>query len=330
MMRTLYLSQQGSCVHLKQELLQVLYDRQLIQEVALPTLEQVMVFGRSHLTVDVIRECLKRNIPIAYLSRQGYCYGRVIAIEQGYRRLGIRQKGMPDEWRMQIARQLVWAKVLNSRVLLMRQIRQRPTPSGEVTLSSLAYLAEQILKAPSAEVLRGLEGSAAYSYFQELGLCLQKPGFSFLHRTRRPPTNPVNAMLSFGYMLLWNHLLTVVDLQDLDPYEGCFHASSERHAALVSDLIEPFRSPIVDSLVLWLVNKGVIQPEKDFDYRNGGCFLGELGRKKYLQAFVQRMEGRIQVEDGEQPRWDLLMQQVRHFKRCVYDPEAKFQPYRIR
>jgi len=329
-MRTLYVSRQGCWVGVRQECLQVRWQGQVVEEVALPTLEQVMVFGRSQVSVDALRACLCRDVPVAFLSRQGFCYGRLLGIERGYRRLGVRQRQMDEDWRLGIAQRLVWAKVMNGRVLLMRQLRQRPSESGEMTVSSLEYLAEEALRASGLEVLRGIEGAAAGMYFQELGNCLRRPGFVLINRTRRPPTNPVNAMLSFGYMVLWNHVMTVVELQDLDPYEGCLHASGDRHAALVSDLLEPFRASVVDSLVLWLVNKGMMNAEKDFVYADGGCFLNEEGRKKYLQAFVQRMEGKIQTDGGEQPRWDLLTQEVRKFKQCVYDSSCVFEPYRIR
>lgn len=329
-MRTLYVSRQGCWVGVRQECLRVVWRGEVVEEVGLPTLEQVLVFGRSQVSVDAIRACLQRDVPVAFLSRQGYCYGRLIGIERGYRRLGMRQRGLDEGWRLGMARLLVWGKVMNGRVLLMRQLRGRPTESGEMTVGSLGYLGERALRAEGVEELRGIEGTAAQMYFQELGNCLVRSGFALVSRTRRPPTNPVNAMLSFGYMVLWNHLLTLVELQDLDPYEGCFHASGERHAALVSDLIEPFRAPVVDSLVLWLVNKGVMDAEADFDFVNGGCVLNEEGRRKYLRAFVQRMEGKIQTDAGEQPRWDLLTQEVRKYKQCVYEGVVDFQPYRIR
>jgi len=329
-MRTLYVSQQRCRLSLKQEFVMVYLGESLLQEVPLPLLEQILIFGRSQVTTDVVRACLRRNIPIAYLSRLGYCYGRLVPIERGYRRLAHLQQALPEEWRLQTAAQMVRAKLLNSRVLLMRQLRQRPTETGDLTLRSLEHLAAQALEAKSLDQLRGIEGAAAALYFPELGNCLQQRGFVLLNRTRQPPTNPVNAMLSFGYMVLWNHLLTLIELQDLDPYQGCLHASSERHAALVSDLLEEFRAPIVDSIVLWLINKGIMNIEEDFEYRDGGCFLSDSGRKKYLTAFIQRMEGSIQTPDGDQPRWDLLTQQVKKFKQSVYNPQDLYQPYRIR
>ncbi len=177
----------------------------------------------------------------------------------------------------------------------------------------------------------GFEGAGAREYFSAFGECLNNTEFIFAGRSRRPPGNPVNAMLSFGYQVLWNHLLTLIELQGLDPYYPCLHQGSERHAALASDLIEEFRAPIVDSLVMYMVNRKLMDTEQDFVYHEGGCYLNDSGRPKYLKAFLQRMEEEIQTESGEkQPKWDLLTQQIKAFKQFVYDPIQLYKPYQIR
>jgi CRISP-associated protein Cas1 len=186
-------------------------------------------------------------------------------------------------------------------------------------------------KKVAKERLMGFEGAGAAQYFSMLGDCLTNSDFVFISRSRRPPGNPVNAILSFGYQVLWNHLLALIELQGLDPYYGCLHVGNDGHAALASDLIEEFRAPIVDSLLLWLVNSRVIDAKDDFDYRDGGCFLNDRGRRKYLQAFLQRMEEQIQDDNGEkQPRWDLLTRQVKAYKQFVYNPSYQYQSYQIR
>ncbi len=289
-----------------------------------------MIFGYAQMTTQAVRACLSRDIPIAFLSRLGYCYGRVIPIERGYRRLAHLQQSVSEQWRLQTAQQIVRAKLLNSRVLLMRQLRESPTESGAMVVNSLGYLAAQASQAQGLEQLRGIEGAGAALYFPELGNCLRREGFVLLTRTRRPPTNPVNAMLSFGYSVLWNHLLTLIELQDLHPYEGCLHQGNPQHAALVSDLLEEFRAPIIDSLMLGLVNRGIIQVDKDFSYEKGGCFLNESGRKKFLKSFLDRMTSKINTDGVIQPFWDVLTQQVRQYKRCILNPELRYQPYQIR
>jgi CRISPR-associated protein Cas1 len=171
----------------------------------------------------------------------------------------------------------------------------------------------------------GLEEAGAASYFAAFGECLTGEGFVFLARSRRPP-NPINAMLSFGYQVLWNHLLTLIELQGLDPYYGCLHQGHEHHAALASDLIEEFRASIVDSLVSSLANRELVSVADDFEYHDGGCYLNQSGRRKFLQAFLQRMEESVE----NQPCRNLLSQQVIAYKRFVYDPSRMYSPYLIR
>lgn len=329
-MRSLYISQQGCYVTLRQELVVIKQGQTILDEVQLPLLEQILLFGKSQVTTQLIRACLQRDIPIAYLSRMGYCYGRMLPIGRGYRQLSRYQQQMLAVERLVIARRIVWAKLRNSRVILLRQQRRQESAAIATALQNLEYLAEQTTQAESVERLMGLEGAGAAAYFSAFGECLSQPGFVFLGRSRRPPGNPVNAMLSFGYQVLWNHLLALIELQGLDPYHACLHQGCERHAALASDLIEEFRAPIVDSLTLYLVNRGVVNADQDFEYHDGGCFLNDTGRKKYLRAFLQRMEEVLRTDDGEQPRWDTLAQQVKAYKQCVYAPSTTYQPYLIR
>lgn len=325
-MRTLYVSQQGCYVVLQQETLIVKQGETVHAKVQLPLLEAILIFGKSQVTTQVIRTCLWRDIPIAYLSRMGYCYGRVMPIERGYRQLSRYQQQLGVAERLVTARAIVQAKLKNSRVLLRRQKKRVELELLEPVLRRLEYLALQAARADSLERLMGFEGAGAAQYFSAFGECLTNPEFVFTARIRHPPGNPVNAMLSFGYQILWNHLLALIEMQGLDPYQACLHQGTERHAALASDLIEEFRAPLVDSLVTYLINRKLIDAKTDFVYHNGGCYLNDCGRTKYLKAFVQRME-ETQTEEGGQPRWDLLNQQVKAYKQFVYNPVQFYQPY---
>jgi CRISP-associated protein Cas1 len=330
-MRTVYVSQPGCYVSLHQEMLVIKKGESVLAEIQLPLLEQVLIFGKSQVTTQAIRSCLWRNIPIAYLSRMGYCYGRILPIERGYRQLSRYQQQLCFAERLQVARLIVQAKLKNSRVILMRQQRRQASDAITFAINCLEHLIKKAGEAETIEKLMGMEGSGAAQYFAAFEECLSNPDFVFVGRSRRPPGNPVNAMLSFGYQVLWNHLLSLIELQGLDPYSACLHQGTERHAALASDLIEEFRSPIIDSLVLYLVNNGMIKADTDFVFCNSGCFLNDSGRQKFLMAFVRRMEESFTNNSGDsQPKWDLLNQQVKAFKQFVYDPVQLYQPYQIR
>jgi CRISPR-associated protein Cas1 len=246
-MRSLYVSQQGCYVTLQQETLVIKQGETIYARVQLPLLEQILIFGKSQVTTQVIRTCLWRDIPIAYLSRMGYCYGRVMPIERGYRQLSRYQQQLGMVERLVTAQAIVCAKLKNSRIFLRRQRRRRESELLEQVLQRLDYLAIQAAEADSLERLMGFEGAGAVQYFSAFGECLNNPEFVFSGRTRRPPGNPVNAMLSFGYQILWNHLLALIEIQGLDPYQACLHQGTERHAALASDLVEEFRVRFVQS-----------------------------------------------------------------------------------
>ena len=330
MTRSLYVSQQGCYLSLQQELVLIKQGQTVLNEVQLPLLEQILIFGNSQVTTQVIRACLHRDIPIAYLSQMGYCLGRLLPIERGYRQLSRYQQQLSLEDQLRVARVVVQAKLKNSRVILLRQQRRQESDVTALAIQNLAHLAEKVMLAESIDRIMGLEGAGAASYFSAFGECLSDPAFVFVARSRRPPGNPVNAMLSFGYQILWNHLLSLIELQGLDPYYSCLHQGSERHAALASDLIEEFRAAIVDSLVLYLVNRGMMDSDRDFEHHEGGCYLNDVGRRKYLRAFVQRMEETIQEGAESYPRWGLLMQQVKGYKQFIYDPSRLYLPHQIR
>ncbi|BAZ81471.1 CRISPR-associated endonuclease Cas1 [Sphaerospermopsis kisseleviana CS-549] len=330
-MRTLYISRQGCYISLKAETLIVKQGETIHGEIQLPLLEQILIFGKSQMTTEAIRSCLWRDIPIAYLSRMGYCYGRLMPIARGYRQLSRYQQQLTTTDKLIVAQNIVAGKLKNSRTFLQRQQRRNPSTTTEMAIKSLAVLIQKAREAETTERLMGLEGAGAAQYFSAFGECLNHPNFIFLARSRRPPGNPVNAMLSFGYQILWNHILTLIEIQGLDPYYACLHQGTERHAALASDLIEEFRAPIIDSLVLWLINSKIMDDTQDFVYHDGGCYLNNHGREKYIKYFLQKLEEDVQNQKGEnQPRWDLMTQQIKIFKEFVYQPSQVYQPYQIR
>ncbi|MBW4700153.1 MAG: CRISPR-associated endonuclease Cas1 [Aphanocapsa lilacina HA4352-LM1] len=329
-MNTLYLLEQGCTLSLAGEVLRVRKQQQLRQEVSLPTLKQVLVFGTSQLSTGVIRVCLYREIRIAYLSRQGRCYGRLLPTGTDDRRLVRLQHRLDEQTQLGVARAIVQAKIHNSRVMLMRCRRRRPQPELDRPIQYLEHFARKAAQAESVEQLRGYEGASAAQYFPALGCAMTGTGFVLVERSRRPPLNPVNAMLSFGYQVLWNHVLAQLEIQGLDTCASVFHTDNDRHPALASDLLEEFRAPIVDALVLWLVNSRVVDAQEDFDYHDGGCYLNETGRRKFLGHFIQRMNEEVQIDDSTLPRWGLIERQVLRFKQFLLRPDQTYQSYRIR
>jgi CRISP-associated protein Cas1 len=328
-LRTLYISEQGCSVSLDSETIIIKKKDCILNRAQLPLLEQILVFGNSQITTQTIKACLKRNIPIAYLSQAGYCYGKTYPTSRDLRHLHQLQQQLNPADALIAAQQIVKAKLMNSRTILQRQNRRLHHDEIALAIDKLENIIHKLTQADNIDKLRGFEGIGAKYYFTGLGKCISNPDFEFTSRSRRPPADPVNAMLSFGYQVLWNHLLSIIELQRLDPYYGCLHQPSDRHPALASDLIEEFRAPIVDSLVLMMINQHAIDLS-DFIFRDGGCYLNISGSKKYIKAFLTRMETEIDRDDGnKQPKWDAIVQQIKTYKGFIYSPIEIYQPYQI-
>lgn len=322
-MRTVYLLRQHGTARLDGEQLVVRHGDAEIDRVGLPLVDQILVMGNVQLSTPLLRACLQRQIPVVFVTRQGWCQGRVQPLECGYRHRGRYQQQLGEGERLLAARRLISGKIANARVLLQRLTRRERSTDLEATIQRLRWHLEQAGKARDGDRLRGIEGNAASEYFTGLGLLLADDGFPFLGRHRRPPTTAFDAVSGFAYALLWNAMLTRIELQGLDPYEGVLHVGSPRHAALVSDLIEPLRTLLADPFNVWLIRSRRLKAERDFETRDGGIFLNEAGRRLWLKAWGNYMAESVSLApDRRGPRWELLDQVVRAFVRFVYDPAA--------
>jgi len=322
-MRTVYLMRPFGTAGLDGEQLVVRHRGEEIDRVGLPLVDQVVVMGNVQLSTPLLRACLARQVPVVFANRQGWCQGRLHPLEAGYRHRGRYQQQLGDGERLVAARRLIGNKIANGRVLLQRLTRRQRPAELAGAIDRLRWHGQQVERAKDSERLRGLEGNAAAEYFAALGQLLADDGFPFLGRHRRPPTTAFDAVCGFGYSVLWNAMLTRIELQGLDPYEGVLHAGSPRHAALVSDLIEPLRTLLVDPFNVWMIRTRRLRADRDFEPRDGGVFLGDQGRRMWLQSWGSYMAETVSLVDHRRgPRWELLDGVVRGFVRFVYDPAA--------
>ena len=329
-MRTLYLLRPHGTAGIEGEQLVVHSEGQELDRMGLPLLDQILVIGQMQLTTQLIRACLRRGIPIAYLSSSGQCLGRLQPLDGGYRHRARRQADLPQERRLAVACALVSGKIANSRVVLQRFSRRGGRVAVEPCLRRLGQLQALTIRAPNSDHLRGLEGSAAALYFRSLGGLLESDGFGFVVRSRRPPRTPFDALCGFGYGVLWSSLMLRVYLCGLDPYNGVLHVGSPRHAALVSDLIEPLRTFLVDLFHGQLIRSGQLSASQHFQPHGSGVYLNDIGRRLWLKAWSAFMATPIQLGNANTgPRWELLDQLVKSFAGVVDDPDRQlFVPLR--
>ena len=294
-MPTLYVTTPGTRVSLCGELLEIELPPSeeapegVRQTVALRDIEHA-VLGRSiHITMPALAECLRRSIPVVFTSGEddvlGLCFP---APPRNSGRLAQYGAALRSEIALAVARALVRAKILNARRVLQRLGANRRELASETAQKRLQVFADEAAAAATRDALRGLEGAAAGVYFEAYGGYYPET-CPFGGRSRRPPLNAPNAILSYAYTLLAAEMEARVWMAGLDPVIGFYHETEDRRPALALDLIEPFRAPIADALALDLISHGTLHPEKHFESRDGGVFMNVEGKKRFFVAYERRM-----------------------------------------
>jgi len=301
----LYLQEQRSHVGKRSEHLVVKKDGREINRIPMAQVRQVVVFGNVQLSTQALETLTYNEIPVMYLT----AYGRFIAALQpapaknmGLREAQYRRFADPAE-ALNLSKSVVRAKLTNQRTLLMRSLRSRSDDEAESTRGSdepaardLGELLRRLDAIESLDSLLGIEGQGAALYFGEFNrfLKVQPPGrgFEFANRNRRPPRDPVNALLSFAYALLAKDCFSALCVVGFDPYRGFFHTGRHGRPSLALDLMEEFRSVIADSVVLTLINNRTVAPE-DFLTWGTACQLTDTGRRKFFQAYEQRKSTQV-------------------------------------
>jgi CRISPR-associated protein Cas1 len=306
--RPLYLNTQGFRVGCKGEVLQVKDKDKLIEEVRLRDLSHVALFGNIQITTQAIQALCEQEIPVTYFSMGGWFYGitRGHELKNVFLRMEQFRLARDETVALSLARQIVHGKIRNHRTMIMRNHLEPPEP----TVAKLKRASEDALAAGSLAELLGIEGAAASQYFQQFsGMIkveddlaeeseIRNPkseipsqlvfNFNFANRNRRPPTDPVNAMLSLAYSLLTKDCTLAALAVGFDPYIGFYHQPRFGRPALGLDLMEEFRPLIAESTVLSCINNRVVT-EKDFVRAGQAVNLTAPARKRFFQMYEQRM-----------------------------------------
>lgn len=274
--------------------------------VRLIDVSDVAIFGNVSITAPALSVLFDREIPISYHSTGGWFKG--ISHGIGHKNVEVRTAqyrfSFNEIEKLAFSKDLVSAKILNQRTMIRRNFKAEKQKKDFI-LDGLSKLRRSTSKASNIPTLLGIEGNAAAMYFGSFSNLLDVPSrqetlldlssentFKFQQRNRRPPTDPINAMLSFGYAILARQLSIALATVGLDPFRGFFHSPRYGRPSLALDIMEPFRPIIVDSIVLRTVNSGEIAP-KDFVGGDVGVALTQHGRRKFLRAYERRMSDTV-------------------------------------
>ena len=285
----MYVQAQGAIVGKSGDNLTVRVRGEKVASARLLDVSSLSIFGNAQVTAQATREMLDRNIPICHFTYGGWLKGVTHGIGHKNVELRIKQFALAgDRVRsLCIAREVVIAKLKNSRVMLRRNHPEAP----QAALKEIARLSRKALTADSLQTLLGIEGAAARVYFTNFGELIRTEDseFDFRVRNRRPPKDPVNAVLSFLYSMLIRQALVSAVSVGFDPYMGFYHQPKYGKPALALDLAEEFRHIVADSAALMLFNNAELGRE-NFIRRAGAVSLTPEGRKAVIRAFERRMD----------------------------------------
>ena len=340
LLNTLYLQEQGSILLKDGDRFSVEKEGRQINEINVRRVEQILVLGNITLSTLAMQYCMKSNIPVTFLSQHGSYFGRLEATTADQSAIERFQylRSLDEPFALDLARRIVEAKIRNSCTMIQKERALAWESNGELkekfdtTLLLMHALLEQSKTCESIDVLRELASKSAALYFELYGLLFKKelPFYSnAFSRVRRPPTDPVNSLLSFGYTLLHTNIFSLVRMRGMNPYIGFLHAEEKGNPAMINDLIEEFRT-LIDSMTLHTLNKGVLR-NRDFYYpaTQGGCFMTDDARKKFLAVFEQRMWEESHDQQGGQTMniRRLIESQVVKISEVLAGKRAFYEPW---
>jgi CRISPR-associated protein Cas1 len=349
-MACLYVIEQGAEVIKQGNRLVVRKFRTELESVPAFKVEQLILMGNIQITSQAIKFLLTEGIDTVFLTVNGKYRGRLVSTFSkniDLRRIQFR-KMEEGSYILDLAKKFVWGKLSNYRILLRRYQKEAQKEEVEKGIHALRRMIEKVRDVPDLNSLRGIEGSGSAAYFSAFGHLFKAPEFHFEKRTRRPPRDPINVLLSFGYTLLANTIQTYVDLSGLDPYLGSLHSPDYGRPSLTLDLMEEFRPILVDTVVLRVLNTRTITMKDFFAPEETPSLPGEgelenltpsdypilltyEGTKKWITMYEKRLQELTLYPVTEQrlSYRQICEQQVRLLIRHLKE-ESSYQPFILR
>jgi CRISPR-associated protein Cas1 len=283
---TLYVTEPGLYLRTSQGLVVVQRGREVVQEIPFHRLDRVLILAGASVSSGFISGCVSHGLPVLFFVGKGKAYGSLVS------------GGMPNPLRLRaqydlvadpgrrvaLARAIVRAKLT---AMLRRLVN---ADCADAVRQSIRHALDALEGAPDAESLRGYEGTATRSYYEGFATRIRQAGFELRGRSKRPPRDPVNSLLSFAYSLVFGEMQTLLLVHGLDPHPGVLHDLHRNHPALASDLIEPYRVLISDSFVLSLINNRQVTPDGFERYSTGGVYMKRETLRVVLDAYESFMD----------------------------------------
>lgn len=330
MVPNLYLTEQGSILRKKGDRLIVDKEKQVLLEVECHKIDAVLIFGNVQFTTQAVHELFQHGIELAILTKTGKLIGQITSPTTKNIELRMEQfrKYGDDTFRLRFARNVVKGKIRNCLQTLRYFSYNHPEIDLNMETEALESAEASVLQQTTIGGLCGLEGMAARHYFNGLGKMILGE-FRFVGRKKYPAPDPVNALLSLGYTLIFNEISSLLDGMGFDPYLGYYHKLEYGRPSLASDLLEEFRAPVADRLALRVVNNRILKPEDFYNKSKGeGVHLKREAMKKYFAEYEDFvMKEFIHSETKEKTCFRKCFRiQIEKLASCIRD-DKEYQPF---
>lgn len=335
-MSYLYVTEQGTQLHTISGQFTITKNNEKIKEIPKETIESISLFGNVQMTTNCIKECLWSGIPVSYFSTKGKYYGRLQSTSHTNIKRQKQQYRLSEnhEYTLNFSKRIILAKIKNQATILRRYNRKH-NANIDNEIQNIINTEKEIEKGISIPQIMGYEGIASRNYFGAIGKLLPVQ-FAMKGRTKQPPKDPFNSLISLGYTLLLYELYGLIENKGLSPYAGFMHQDQERHPTLASDLIEEWRSVLVDSTALSLLLGNELKIENFVkDEETGGVYLDKEGMKifitKYENKLRQEMDYVSADNHSEKTYRNAIWQQVSSLCKSVEEEIAEiYNPVIIR
>lgn len=330
-MTSLYITESGAYLRKRGGHVLVGRNNELLLEVPLERIEDVTLIDSVQISSELISEFLQRGIPLSWISGRGRFFGSLLSNssvdilkhEQQFALL------KHEKFYFSLAQKVVFAKVHNQLTILRRYNRNLGLDSVETAIRNILAVRKNIFFTQDTRTLMGYEGIISRTYFSALGEIVPEE-FKFEKRSKMPPRDPFNSMLSLGYSMLFNEILSDLIAVGLHPYVGFMHKIAKGHPALASDLIEEWRAPLIDAMVLAMVKRNMITADM-FDVTDEGCFLCTEARKIFLQVYNKKLRSDNQYLDGKYSYRESIRQQCRKYASSIMNEDITiYTPLELR
>lgn len=324
-MPVLYLTEQGSVLRQAGERVVVEKEGEKLLDIPLFKVDAILIYGMVQVTTQALSMLLEAGVELAFLTVEGKLKGQLTPpkAKNVVLRMGQYRRANEPEFALRTARSIVRGKIENGLMALRRFRYNHP----EIDMADCEARLQEALTAlerkTTPPTVLGVEGIAAVAYFDGLArMCLGE--LKFRGRNRRPPQDPINALLSLGYVMVGNELASLLDGMGFDPYLGFLHGIDYGRQSLALDLLEEFRCPVVDRFTLYLANRNMLRVD-DFEGRDGGVYLKKEGLKRYFAEYEKWINAKDQPRKSFR---DIFKAQAGSMARAITEG-VEYTPYKL-